>query len=439
MPIYGEKDKPRALVYGIDEGAPAAAVIKQYCPTVLHFNRESPRFRWESWDFLVSVGAPFADTSCLNQLFCIQFGGTPVGRKPVESVSFRANSPLFDDVMVPVAPVVIPAELDKKWSSLVKAELLPKLLADSVYRTVIHTFGLPEQMPRPTPLVVDVDGHPIAFIYQPVVGPRECIYLPAEAADNIEPWLLAAFERWAAAEPSVFPSEPDWVSNPTWMTSAELAARANIEQRQATADAAIEQLQREIAEAESALHSARDAGDAGPRILLTGTGDELVHAVNEALQRLGFDVRDMDVDLQGQKREDLRVSDGDWTCVCEVKGYTTGGKPSDLAKLQRWVGFYTAENRKLPEAAWYVVNQFRERDPSVRKQLLWGHAEDVEVLKEQGATAIDTRSLFLLDKAVAAGELAAEDARALLRDSVGLFVYPPTDAVPVQNDASVTD
>ncbi|MFI5541570.1 hypothetical protein ACIA5H_34825 [Nocardia sp. NPDC051900] len=45
----------------------------------------------------------------------------------------------------------------------------------------------------------------------------------------------------------------------------------------------------------------------------------------------------------------------------------------------------------------------------------------MEVFADGGGLVIDTRDLFLLDKAVAAGQVSAEEARGLLMGSVGLF------------------
>ncbi|MFI5541569.1 hypothetical protein ACIA5H_34820 [Nocardia sp. NPDC051900] len=50
-----------------------------------------------------------------------------------------------------------------------------------------------------------------------------------------------------------------------------------------------------------------------------------------------------------------------------VLGYTSGGKPGDLQKIERFASLYALDNQKLPSGKWYIVNQFRERDPSTRR------------------------------------------------------------------------
>lgn len=157
--------------------------------------------------------------------------------------------------------------------------------------------------------------------------------------------------------------------------------------------------------------------------MLTGTGDELVQAVAGALTRLGFVVEDRDAIGAREKLEDLRVRDGDWIALCEVKGYTKGGSVTDMVKINRFVERYVRDTNAWPDARWYVVNQFKDRDPSSRMQLLRGQDEDVEGFAESNGLAIDTRSLFLLDKAVANGEIDKGKARTLLREAVGRFGY----------------
>jgi hypothetical protein len=106
------------------------------------------------------------------------------------------------------------------------------------------------------------------------------------------------------------------------------------------------------------------------------------------------------------------------------RGYTTGAKPSDLSKLNRFAALYAQENGQLPSAMGYVVNQFRGTDPTTRRPLLRNQDDDVDVFAEQGGLVVDTRDLFRLRKAVAAGAVSAEAARVMLTSSSGRFELP---------------
>ncbi len=207
------------------------------------------------------------------------------------------------------------------------------------------------------------------------------------------------------------------------MTAREVAARNTWEKAQAEAERARAEAERVEQEAQETLRELREEVDQSERLLLTATGDVLVQAVKAALERLGFVVEDMDAKGSREKLEDLHVRDGDWLALCEVKGYTKGGSVTDIGKINRFVERYGRATGSWPDARWYVVNQFSGRDPSARMQLLRGQDEDVEEFAESDGLAIDTRSLFLLDKDVSEGRIEKDEARLKLRESVGRFGY----------------
>jgi len=82
----------------------------------------------------------------------------------------------------------------------------------------------------------------------------------------------------------------------------------------------------------------------------------------------------------------------------------------------------------FPDAQWYIVNQFRDRDPGTRPEILRGQDADVDAFADDDGLVIDTRTLFRLRKDVAEGSLAAEEARATLRAARGRLVYPEPQA-----------
>ena len=142
-------------------------------------------------------------------------------------------------------------------------------------------------------------------------------------------------------------------------------------QKRAEAERVIAENQAAVADAETSLRQIRESVDASERLLLTGIGRPLVAIVHKILESFGFEVIDVDEGLgeDQPKKEDLRVSESGWLALCEVKGYSKGGKLKDLWDLNRFSALYAVETGQLRAAMWFVVNQFRATDPSSRPQL----------------------------------------------------------------------
>jgi hypothetical protein len=276
-----------------------------------------------------------------------------------------------------------------------------------------------------TPLLVDLDRYAYAAIYEPPLGAKNCLYLP-EVVTNLAPWLLQAFKLWSVELPDIFPFEPEWTKNPQWMTQDELVGLQRVVDAQTEADWMIAQARASVSAAESVLSDLRRKADMSTRLLLTGGDDPLVDAVADALSELGFQVDNVDKALApGQARkEDLRVKDGEWIALCEVKGYTKGAKLGDISKLQNYATLFAVETGSPPSGIWYAVNAYRDSDPTGRPALLPGADEYIEVFAEVGGLAIDTRDLFLLLKAIETGALDRQSARAGLKASVGRYQLP---------------
>lgn len=417
--VYGEADKPRVLTSGFGRDHPFAAVVEKYAGYV-HYLDESEEIRWESFDALVVVGNTYTRGGHLRVL---QIGGRPLGQRLVASGGKSAltiTTRTGDEV-------VVPDSLPEPFRDIVKRELLPLVSADSdkrAYEWRISPYGFHATAPdKFFPLLHDLDGYAFGAIYSPPAGVQECIYLP-EVVEDITPWLLAAFARWAEELPEVFPSEPEWTDKREWMTGAEIDAASQVEQDRAELDRRIAEAEKVLAKSEKAFHELREQVDSSERRLLTSNDDPLVEAVTQALKGFGFTVTNVDATLvEGQaKKEDLRVTDGEWVALAEVKGYTKGGKLTDISKLQgTHAPIYATEAGKLPDAMWYIVNQWRETDPSNRPQILKGADEFVETFGSQGGLVLDTRELFRLAKAVDSGMVPADQAREMLKGSTGRF------------------
>ncbi|MFE3053504.1 hypothetical protein [Nocardia sp. NPDC059239] len=437
MAIYGASETPRVLLQGISVDTPVVEAIRRYTGCVEEHGEAG--VRWSSWDVVICQGRPQIPDD--GQLRVIQIGGVPVGSVTQNQDAFVGGGgpslPLpmhfkaFHPVPIRGIELVIPDELDDGWRDLVKSVLLPVVRETPLPRAGFVPWAV-ENFGSFTALITDLDGAALAMRYAPPEGPKECLYLPPSIND-LEPWLAMAFREWSKQDPKTFPAEPDWLTDPHWMTVEEVAARSEVDASRAELEQALEWMQRRVADAEAALAHARTAADNGQRVLVTGTGEPLVAAVRAALERLGFVVRDMDAEGEREKREDLRVIDGDWIAICEIKGYGKGASTTDLLKIGRFETLFVQETGKLPDAKWYVVNQFRERPPSARQPMLKGQDGSVEEFASGNGLAIDSRELFQLDKAVAAGLLFKEAARELLRSAFGRFEFHlPTDSEGTQ-------
>ncbi|MGK8490429.1 hypothetical protein [Nocardia asiatica] len=431
MVVYGASETPRVLFQGIASEAPILDEVKKYAGHVGTYNH-GVGVRWESWDVVISGGEPVL-ASPYPKVRVIQVGGPPVGQQrfgvPLSSgpdggmMRGYKFEPAFERVSVRGSELVIPDDLDPDWRELAKTTLLPLLATEPLPRTGFRRWEDADQ-PRGyvMPLITDLDGAVLAMRYQPPVGPLDCLYLP-HAIEDLTPWVLAAFRAWAESAPDIFPSEPEWTSDRHWMTTGELNAHEEVSSLRSAMRQAMADMQAKLDEAETRLQEVRAAAHDAERLLLTGTGAPLVTAVHDALVRLGFAVLDMDATGAREKREDLRVSDGDWVAICEVKGYGKGASTTDLLKIGRFESLFTRETGDLPDAKWYVANQFRDRNPSTRQPMLKGQDDSVEEFASESGLVLDTRELFQLDKAVASGRLGKDEARRILREAKGRFLF----------------
>lgn len=238
--------------------------------------------------------------------------------------------------------------------------------------------------------------------------------------------MAVALESWRERSPEQFPTGPSWQSRPDWRTNVEsrLAdAAAGLESEWLMATRAFESKRAELQERQD---EARQQADEHERALLTAQGDQLVGQVAVTLGELGFVVTDVDatVTSAGDRREDLRLEDSGrpgWIALVEVRGYLRGARLNDLLRLGRFVTRFVADEQRMPDAVWYVVNHSMTSDPDARPAPLASNPGEVKTFAEDGGLVLDTRVLFKLLKAVRTGDVTAEDARQLLREATGVL------------------
>ncbi|WP_447647954.1 hypothetical protein [Microbacterium forte] len=249
------------------------------------------------------------------------------------------------------------------------------------------------------------------------------IWLPDVARSAFREWVSFALSYWRAEAPDLFPISAEWTGDDKWSSLDEISIRAQIAEFERQEEARLQAIDHERQTLATSLDQAVHEGDAW-RAMLTDTGDALVTAVKEAFEYLGFFVLDADELPQHKaaKREDLRVSDGEWTALVEVKGYAGAAKSNDLSQVSRAAMAYAMNEQREPDALWYVPNIERETAPASRNTALVGRDDDLASFAENYHGAlIDTRDLFAVRQRVVNGTTSPEEARQELKSATGRY------------------
>lgn len=409
--VYNEQPRPRVLLHSVAD----MSVVTGLIPTTRTTTDGLNSVRSEDWDAIIAI-VDFSETIEWASHQCIlQIGGQPAWYLTNHLYNPKLTRTLGEGVVLTgEGPPEFRAEL-KQVAKYISALPLPRTAMKRALNEKVEHF---------TPLITDRDGNVYAAIYSQTDGPREVIYLP-EGLELSRAWVTLALERWSALDPEAFPAGPEWSHRDEWMTAIERQTHDEVVRLERELDDKITELEAQVEDARKRLDEQRLHADGNERLLLTATDDELVQAIAKALRQFGFIVEDRDALGARQKMEDLRVTDGDWTAVGEVKGYTGGGSTTDLLKFSRFTRAFQQETGRFPDGQWYIVNQYRERDPSSRRDLLWGQDADVEAFAESDGLVLDTRALFQLARDHTEGRIEAGEARARLMEARGRFEYPP--------------
>jgi hypothetical protein len=157
--------------------------------------------------------------------------------------------------------------------------------------------------------------------------------------------------------------------------------------------------------------------------LLTASGDDLVRAVIQALNKLGFhDVEDVDADVEaagkaGPLREDIRIMDAAVPVLVEVKGIA--GTPREASSLQ--VTKYLAPRMREWDRAdlhgLAIINHQRRLPALDREHEHVFQADVLSNAEDQGFSLLTTWDLFRLVRGFVVHGWRHEDV-------AGLFVTP---------------
>jgi len=426
MEVLGRRERPRLLVIGVDEASEFGRHLTKLAPTTrfLPQNAHLGLLRQRDWDAAVLWDT---DARLEPHLFVIQFGGT-------EADGFELSEA---DVVISrrsqtvATQFKIPDDLPLSIASLTRSELAPIVLNSSTTQTIDLLLRSYKGSPPSNldvksilrPFLLDADDRPVAGRYQRGGEISEWWIIP-ETVANPERWVAAALEEWRSIAPESFPGDAAWSTRPEWATSEELVVWQDVESLEADWRAAVTAHDEAASNLEVRRQEAQQRSDENERRLLTSQGEDLVEEVVTTLTAIGFTVQDVDreVTVPGDRREDIRVTDPDvpdWIAIGEVRGYGRGAQLNDLLRLGRFVVRFARDVGKEPEAVWYVVNHFRELDPSSRPAPLEGNKEEVATFADGGGVVIDTRDLFRLRSRVNLGQLSADGARRILREARG--------------------
>lgn len=446
--VIGAPARPQALFVGFEEDDPALqAMVRlvaraQLLTTSVDDWKQTVRL--EEWDIVVSAEPGEYLEWVPPWMFVLAMNGstTPYLARalqtgspaPGASYSYSGSQP---SAMLHANVGDLPAALQR----LVTSELIPWLNGQPArpYLMRFAVKGSPSPFsyggqPVGQVFVYDADRHIIAGHFAHV---SESSYAPATGRSLIVPhlpstpalWLSAAIDIWRGLAPAQFADLPTWSCTAEYQSSDERSATAALSALEAEHAHAVSEYAERRNQLEAALVQAKAETDVGRRRLLTEQGDVLVEAVHVALEDLGFVVADSDAMVPPDKprMEDLKVIDperDEWTNLTEVKGYTGGGKTSDLLKLGRYAAAYFVQHQSWPASRWYVVNQFIEEPPDRRPILFAGADEDLAAFAQDGGLAIDTRDIFALVRRVEDGGITSDEARASLRSQTGRYTLP---------------
>jgi hypothetical protein len=417
--------RPRFLTIGLTEEE--NLVVADFAGDV-KIAREMSEVHPEEHDVFVSIGANFADAHGLFE-YQLLFAPLPDPnfRNIIGSSSgmFAGNSGLTPSRVAtqdkPARDFLIgDAGNELGLSSLIQRTCVPTsgsytglkepLTPKRITRGFVH-----ENLSFPLMLAGLLESPPDSHSKSSV------FWLPDMARSGLRDWLAAATEYWRKQAPDVFPETVLWAKAPQWASPGETGARQKLDMFDREEEARRLAASRERARLTSEVALAEEEGEDWRR-MLRETGDNLVSSIQSVFEYFGFTVVDSDSlpEHKDRKREDLRVVEGEWIALVEVKGYNGAAKSNDLQQIAAAAVTFAIDHGKAPAALWYIPNAQRATDPAQRTLALAGRDDDVAAFGSQHqGCLIEARDLFMLRQRVACDEMTTEAARALLRSSTG--------------------
>jgi hypothetical protein len=199
-----------------------------------------------------------------------------------------------------------------------------------------------------------------------------------------------------AIVPRLFPAfdNESWVHRPEYELSAVRSLNDQIAGIREEVEREIQGLKQQIEKKQEEKSYLYD--------LLTESGDSLVYAVIEALEKLGFsEVVDVDEVVEeegGGKREDIQIRDKSPALIGEVKGISYYPSDEDALTVQKYVTLRTREWERVDVRGLTVINHQRNLPPLERENAMPFRQEILDSAEEQEIGLITTWDLHRLTR-----------------------------------------
>lgn len=217
-----------------------------------------------------------------------------------------------------------------------------------------------------------------------------------------------------------------WVGDDRYASHAVAALRTEIEQVEARAGERVAELEGQI--------DALRAKDAHLRALLTATGAELVAAVKETLESLGFtDVGDVDAEegvQDGRLREDLQVRTGSPVVLSEVKGINNLPRDDDALEVGKYILPRIREWDRTDVRGLTIVNHQRGLPPADRDTNVF-QGDQIENAEGQGIGLLATVDLYRLARGFERNGWRHDQVASLFTDVSGRVEPLPSHYEPI--------
>lgn len=269
--------------------------------------------------------------------------------------------------------------------------------------------------PRFYPLIQNLNNEIVSYVY---ITDIQVVFIFPVLEDNSK-FLLGFLEAIAPSlQPNLFPysTQNKWTENADYSLPNQIRLIEERNKIEQDFKKTLEIKNKEIIsnnEKYSFLHK-----------ILTETGDELVTALIQFLEWLGFEkIIDMDSQADGLKEEDIQIENTTGLLVIEVKGIGGTSKDSECSQISKIKYRRAKERGKFDVYGLYIVNhqrhipaKNRENPPFTKEQI-----QD-SINDERGL--LTTWALFKLYYDIQNGIITKDEARQLIYN-YGLLSFNP--------------
>jgi hypothetical protein len=230
--------------------------------------------------------------------------------------------------------------------------------------------------------------------------------------------------------PELFPERvDDWLAKDEYQSSTVVAVRRSIDELKKEYESSLVQLRGKEEAARREHTSMLD--------LLTAESHDLRRPVKDALELLGFDVRDMDVinsEAGRNPEEDLQIKRDGYFAVVEVTSGKGNAREKDLQDLLKYQRRRAKEPGRedvegLDVSGLLVMNQYVLQEPMKRPRLYEGNEQSQALARDMDITVMSTWDLFQLVRSVEEGRVSKEDARRSVETPGVVELGPDLDSI----------